>query len=88
MQVNILQAKSQLSRLIKSAQAGEEVIIANRGEPVARLLATADARAAPAGMGRGRNFLKWLHDNALPAYAQRSAADIDAAIEAERNAWD
>lgn len=88
MQVNIFQAKSQLSRLIKSAQAGEEVIIANRGEPVARLLATGDARAAPAGPGRGRNFLKWLRDNPLPAHAQRGAADIDAAIEAERNAWD
>jgi prevent-host-death family protein len=83
MKFNILEAKSQLSQLIKSAQAGEEVIIANRGEPVARLVATgADAQA-----GRLRNFLKWLESNPLPNYAQRSAAEIEATIEAERNAW-
>ena len=35
-QVNILEAKNRLSQLIKSAQAGEEVVIANRGAPVAR----------------------------------------------------
>ena len=37
MQVNILEAKNRLSELIRLARAGEEVIIANRGEPVARL---------------------------------------------------
>ena len=36
MQVNILEAKNRLSQLIKSAQRGEEVVIANRGEPVAQ----------------------------------------------------
>jgi hypothetical protein len=30
-QVNILEAKNRLSRLIKAAQAGEDVVIANRG---------------------------------------------------------
>jgi prevent-host-death family protein len=34
MQVNVLEAKNRLSQLIKSAQAGEDVVIANRGEPV------------------------------------------------------
>ncbi len=38
MQVNMLEAKNQLSRLVKAALAGEEVIIANHGVPVARLL--------------------------------------------------
>jgi prevent-host-death family protein len=84
MKVNILEAKSQLSKLIKSAQAGEEVIIANRGEPVARLVATSTLLRA----GRAPDFLKWLESNPLPVYAQRSAAEIDATIEAERNAWD
>jgi prevent-host-death family protein len=87
MKVNILEAKSQLSRLIKSAQAGEEVVIANRGEPVARLVATG-SNTATANVGSKRNFLKWLDNNPLPVYAQRSAAEIDAAIELERNAWD
>ena len=37
-QVNILEAKNQLSRLIKAAAAGEEVIIASNGTPVVRLV--------------------------------------------------
>jgi len=36
--VNVHQAKTQLSRLLAQAEAGEEVVIARRGEPVARLV--------------------------------------------------
>jgi len=43
MQVNMLEAKNQLSRLVKAAQAGEEVIIANHGVPAVRLLPVASA---------------------------------------------
>jgi len=35
--VNIHQAKTQLSRLLRAVATGEEIIIANRGVPVARL---------------------------------------------------
>ena len=139
MQVNILEARNRLSQLIKAAQAGEEVVIANRGEPVARLVpvmvtgaaavtagasvtavasagtVSLDARepavkpyhvpaeratapptiAPPATTPTGitppsipGGPLKWLRENPLPAYARRSAAEIDAGIEAERNSWD
>jgi prevent-host-death family protein len=37
-QVNIHEAKTQLSRLLAKVAAGEEVIIARNGEPVARLV--------------------------------------------------
>ena len=37
--VNVHDAKTQLSRLLAQAEAGEEVVIARRGEPVARLVA-------------------------------------------------
>ena len=37
-QVNIHEAKSQLSRLLEQAARGEEVIIAKAGRPVARLV--------------------------------------------------
>ena len=37
--VNIHAAKSQLSRLLDAAVAGEEVIIAKAGKPIARLVA-------------------------------------------------
>ena len=34
--VNVHQAKTNLSRLLAQAEAGEDVVIARRGEPVAR----------------------------------------------------
>ena len=36
--VNVHQAKTQLSRLLAQVEAGEDVVIARRGEPVARLV--------------------------------------------------
>ena len=36
---NVHQAKTQLSRLLAQAEAGEEVVISRRGKPVARLVA-------------------------------------------------
>ncbi len=62
MQVNILEAKNRLSQLIKYAQAGDEVVIANRGYPVARLVPAKAANAA----GATPNFLKWLENHPLP----------------------
>ncbi len=38
MQCNMLEAKSQLSKLVRAALAGEEVVIANKGVPVVRLV--------------------------------------------------
>lgn len=38
MQVNMLEAKTQLSRLVEAVLRGEEVVIANRGKPVVRLV--------------------------------------------------
>ena len=37
-QVNMLEAKSQLSKLVKAAVAGEEVVIASNGVPMVRLV--------------------------------------------------
>ena len=37
--VNVSQAKTQLSRLLARVEAGEEITIARRGAPVARLVA-------------------------------------------------
>lgn len=36
--MNVHQAKTNLSRLLKRAAAGEEIVIANAGKPVARLV--------------------------------------------------
>jgi prevent-host-death family protein len=88
MQVNILEARNRLSQLVKAAQAGEEVVIANRGEPVVRLVPAAPASVAKTDAGSSRAILDWLESHPLPAYARRSAEEIDAAIREERNAWD
>ena len=87
MQVNVLEARNRLSQLIKAAQSGEEVIIANRGEPVARLVPTARNHRNTLA-GTPQRILAWKERNPLPMRLRRSAKDIDAEIEAERNAWD
>ena len=55
MKVNMLEAKSQLSRLVEAALAGEEVLIARDGEPRVRLVPVA-RNAGLSGFGslRGR----------------------------------
>ena len=37
--VNVHQAKTELSRLLARVEAGEDIVIARRGQPVARLVA-------------------------------------------------
>jgi len=61
MQFNIHDAKNQLSQLVKRAQAGEEVVIAKRGQPVARLVAVI-AKHGPGASGvKGEpNLAAWL----------------------------
>jgi prevent-host-death family protein len=51
---NIHQAKTHFSRLVERAEAGEEIVIARNGEPVARLgpLPAADRRQP--GSARGQ----------------------------------
>ena len=48
MQVNMLEAKNQLSKLGKAAEAGDEVIIASHGEPLVRLVPC----GSPPGLSR------------------------------------
>jgi prevent-host-death family protein len=87
MQVSILEAKNQLSRLVKRAQAGDEIVIANRGEPVARLVSVGSQTGQSTEIGKGRAILEWLARCRLPDYARRSAEEIDAAIAAQRDSW-
>ena len=55
MQVNMLDAKNRLSRLVQAVLDGEEVILARNGEPVARITRylPAKARRTP-GAFKGR----------------------------------
>ncbi|MGH8581032.1 MAG: type II toxin-antitoxin system Phd/YefM family antitoxin [Gammaproteobacteria bacterium] len=55
MQVNVLEAKSQLSKLVKAALEGQEVIIARNGEPMVKLVPIKNARKL-GGWGRLKKF--------------------------------
>ena len=53
MLVNIYEAKTKLSRLLERAQAGEEVVIARAGKPIARLAPIAPAAGTRSGVRFG-----------------------------------
>ena len=46
-QINIHQAKTQLSKLVEEAAQGEEIIIAKAGKPIARLVALDQPSSMP-----------------------------------------
>jgi prevent-host-death family protein len=54
--VNIHQAKTNLSRLLSRVELGEEIIISNRGIPVAKLVPfrTSSDRRSSLGQDRGK----------------------------------
>ncbi|MDZ7671200.1 MAG: type II toxin-antitoxin system prevent-host-death family antitoxin [Gammaproteobacteria bacterium] len=86
MRIEILEAKNRLSELIRAARGGDEVIIANRGKPVARLVALHESEdSAPRGSGSA--ILDWLDQNPTPVAMRRSVKQIDSSIEEERESW-
>jgi prevent-host-death family protein len=83
--VSVLEAKNQLSKLIRAVRSGGQVVIANRGEPVARLI------AVESGTGASRGTAAAILELALaqrPSPRKRSTREIDRAIAGERAAWD
>jgi prevent-host-death family protein len=67
-EVNIHQAKTHFSRLLQRVAAGEEVIIARAGVPVARLVAVEPTKpeARPLGFARGEVWVADDFDAPLP----------------------
>lgn len=57
MLVNIEEAKDRLSELIRLAEAGEEVVITNRGATVARLVPAQGISKANQGVGSAQAIL-------------------------------
>lgn len=56
-QVNVYEAKTQLSKLLERVEAGEEIVIARNGRPVATLSAHQPAGADRGGRGAWRGKL-------------------------------
>jgi prevent-host-death family protein len=63
--VGVHEAKTHLSRLLARVSMGEEVVITNRGEPVARLVPIPPRRRR-LGMDRGRVHIADNFDDPLP----------------------
>ena len=59
--INIYDAKTQLSRLVDRAAAGEEIIIARSGRPVAKLVPL-DPRRKPRVLGRYAGQIRMADD--------------------------
>ena len=75
-QVNIHEAKTHLSRLIEDVAAGEEIIIAKGGKPVAKLVPIA-ADVTPRKLGFMRERSGWPMTSMLrflPKYSLGSTA--------------
>lgn len=67
-QVNVHEAKTHFSALLDRAAAGEEILIAKAGTPVARLVPLAPSSGARVpGARRGRMVMAEDFDDALPA---------------------
>jgi prevent-host-death family protein len=52
--VNVYEAKTQLSRLLERVEAGEEIVIARAGTPVARLVPLSKRPRRVPGFWKGR----------------------------------
>ena len=59
--LNLHQAKTQLSELVEPAAAGEEIVIAKAGKPMARLVAL-EARRRPRNFGALKGQI-WMADD-------------------------
>jgi len=65
--VNIYEAKTKFSKLIKQAMSGEEIIIAKSGKPVAKLIPFGErATERIPGSAKGKIFIGDNFDAPLP----------------------
>jgi prevent-host-death family protein len=85
-QVNLYEAKTQLSKLVDDAAAGEEIVIAKNGKPRARLLSLGEtsAKKVPRKLGQWADqnkhidWDKWYRD--WKAADREIEADFEASI--------
>ena len=74
--VNVYEAKTRLSSLLASVDAGEDVVIARAGRPVARLVAIVAPSGKRPGRGSARGQITMSSDFDAPLI------DLEGAIEA------
>lgn len=79
MQVNMLEAKNQLSRLVKDALAGEDVVIASNGEPMVRLVPV-DRQGGLGGWGKLKRFKGAIDEAFTPEFDEQIARSLEGQI--------
>ncbi len=84
MVVGVRELKARLSEYLARAQAGEEVVVTDRGRPVARIVALSDAAALDRGIEEG-----WVdaprRTGALPGVPRvRASESIRSVLEEDR----
>jgi len=57
MEVNIYEARQQLSKLVKRAEQGEEIVLTRHSRPVAKLVKVTPAKKRQLGLYRGHNVI-------------------------------
>jgi prevent-host-death family protein len=62
-QVNLYEAKTQLSSLVDRAANGEEIIIAKAGKPMAKLVSIAPESAQPREFGKNLLGITYIADD-------------------------
>jgi prevent-host-death family protein len=71
--VNLYEAKTNLSQLVERAAAGEEIIIAKAGRPLARLVPLAKRTTPrPLGLYAGQGWIGDDFDDPLPEEIQKA----------------
>ena len=71
--VNVHQAKTQFSRLLKRAHEGEVIVLAKAGKPYARLVPLEESQPRIPGIAEGRideDFFEPLPESELKAWNQ------------------
>lgn len=79
----MLEAKTNLSRLVAAATEGEVIIIANRGKPVVQLVPVEMVMRHTAS-----EAAKWFEQNHVRGSGHRSSEDLDQQISEERASWE
>lgn len=81
---SVFEARNSLSKLIAESRAGAEVVIANRGEPVVKLVPIDGGEP----LTSGADVAGWLTAHRLPPRLMRTAAQLDEQIADSREAWE
>jgi len=79
--VNIHEAKTTLSKLVKAAESGETILLARAGKPVARLVGLGEKRGVTLGVLRGKLPGRLLDEIAQPLSKRQISALFGGTLE-------